>query len=100
MRLAPIHLDVPPDESRGIQQLLPARPRLLARKRLAASLGRVAIVTYFRSSVELSHEKRPALVEVLNHLLAKSVDLFTQAKHAHWNLKGRDFISAHEPLPT
>ncbi len=50
----------------------------------------------FRSSVNLSQDKRQALVEMLNQLLANSVDLFTQAKQAHWNIKGRYFISAHE----
>lgn len=50
----------------------------------------------FRSSVDLSKDKREELIELLNKLLAISVDLFTQAKQAHWNVKGRHFISAHE----
>lgn len=50
----------------------------------------------FRSSVDLSDEKRRGLVECLNGLLANAVDLFTQAKQAHWNVKGRHFISVHE----
>lgn len=51
---------------------------------------------YFRSSVDLPGDKRGELIELLNKLLATSVDLFTQAKQAHWNVKGRHFISAHE----
>lgn len=50
----------------------------------------------FRSSVDLPDEKREELIKLLNQLLATSVDLFTQAKQAHWNVKGRHFISAHE----
>jgi len=51
---------------------------------------------YFRSSVDLPQEQREELAEMLNKLLANSVDLFTQAKQAHWNVKGRRFLSAHE----
>lgn len=50
----------------------------------------------FRSSIDVSKEKRRGLVELLNQVLANSLDLHTQAKQAHWNVKGRHFISAHE----
>jgi starvation-inducible DNA-binding protein len=50
----------------------------------------------FRSSVDVGKEKRSGLVELLNGLLANSLDLHSQAKQAHWNVKGRHFISAHE----
>ncbi|HLT30005.1 MAG TPA: DNA starvation/stationary phase protection protein Dps [Myxococcaceae bacterium] len=50
----------------------------------------------FRSSVDVSKEKRAGLIELLNELLANSLDLHSQAKQAHWNVKGRHFISAHE----
>ena len=51
---------------------------------------------YFRSSVDLPGDKRGELIELLNKLLATSVDLFTQAKQAHWNVKGMDFHQLHE----
>ena len=50
----------------------------------------------FRSSVDVSADKREGLVEALNKLLANAVDMFTQAKQAHWNVKGRRFISVHQ----
>jgi starvation-inducible DNA-binding protein len=43
------------------------------------------------------HEKnRGPLVELLNARLADAIDLQTQCKQAHWNVKGPDFISLHE----
>lgn len=49
----------------------------------------------FPSHVNLSKSTRAKLVEVLNEQLCRSVDLFTQVKQAHWNLKGREFYSQH-----
>jgi starvation-inducible DNA-binding protein len=43
------------------------------------------------------HEKdRTHLVELLNARLADAIDLQTQCKQAHWNVKGPDFIALHE----
>ena len=43
------------------------------------------------------HEKnRAPLVELLNARLADAIDLQTQCKQAHWNVKGPDFIALHE----
>lgn len=39
---------------------------------------------------------RPQLVALLNQLLADAVDLQTQTKAAHWNVKGPNFIALHE----
>jgi len=33
---------------------------------------------------------------LLQEHLSNSLDLVTQAKQAHWNVKGPDFISLHE----
>ena len=35
-------------------------------------------------------------MELLNARLADAIDLQTQCKQAHWNVKGPDFISLHE----
>jgi starvation-inducible DNA-binding protein len=43
------------------------------------------------------HEKnRMSLVDLLNARLADAIDLQTQCKQAHWNVKGPDFIALHE----
>lgn len=39
---------------------------------------------------------RETMISELNGRLAESLDLYFQAKHAHWNLKGLQFISLHE----
>lgn len=39
---------------------------------------------------------REKMVALLNARLADSVDLATQLKQAHWNVKGANFIALHE----
>ncbi|HEX9122237.1 MAG TPA: DNA starvation/stationary phase protection protein Dps [Actinomycetota bacterium] len=46
--------------------------------------------------IDIPKESRKELVGLLNERLADTLDLYTQAKHAHWNVKGSDFIQLHE----
>ncbi len=39
---------------------------------------------------------RKTLIELLNERLADLIDLQLQAKQAHWNVKGPNFIALHE----
>jgi starvation-inducible DNA-binding protein len=39
---------------------------------------------------------REKMVKLLNQLLADGLDLYTQSKQAHWNVKGMNFIALHE----
>src|SRR6185369_11151348 len=39
---------------------------------------------------------RTKLVAVLNARLADAIDLQTQCKYAHWNVKGPNFIALHK----
>ncbi len=45
---------------------------------------------------DLAQEKREKVAEYLNARLADAIDLKTQAKQAHWNVKGIHFIGLHE----
>ena len=45
---------------------------------------------------DLAKEQREKVVEHLNARLADMIDLKTQAKQAHWNVKGIHFIGLHE----
>ncbi len=45
---------------------------------------------------DLANGTREEVVEILNARLADVIDLKTQAKQAHWNVKGIHFIGLHE----
>jgi starvation-inducible DNA-binding protein len=45
---------------------------------------------------DLPESSRSKLVELLNARLADAIDLQTQCKQAHWNVKGPSFIALHE----
>src|SRR3954451_25036519 len=49
----------------------------------------------FPTHIDIPAERREALVEMLNRHLADTFDLFSQAKQAHWNVKGKDFYQLH-----
>jgi starvation-inducible DNA-binding protein len=50
----------------------------------------------FKTKYDLSEEIRAKAVELLNARLADCIDLQTQSKQAHWNVKGPNFIALHE----
>ena len=50
----------------------------------------------YQTKNDLSADVRPKIVELLNARLSDAVDLMTQAKQAHWNVKGPHFQSLHE----
>ena len=45
---------------------------------------------------DLPATTRAKVIELLNARLADAIDLGTQAKQAHWNVKGPNFIALHE----
>lgn len=44
---------------------------------------------------DIPADVRKAMVTLLNARLADAFDLYSQVKHAHWNVKGSDFIQLH-----
>src|SRR5207248_3939190 len=45
---------------------------------------------------DLPESTRRAMIELCNARLADAIDLQTQTKQAHWNVKGPNFIALHE----
>jgi starvation-inducible DNA-binding protein len=45
--------------------------------------------------MSLPEKDRIEIIGILNKSLASTSDLYNQLKHAHWNIKGEQFISLH-----
>jgi len=45
---------------------------------------------------DLPETTRRQMIDLLNARLADAIDLQTQTKQAHWNVKGPHFLSLHE----
>jgi len=50
----------------------------------------------YRTKNDLPESARTKLVAILNARLADAIDLQTQCKQAHWNVKGPNFIALHK----
>ncbi len=50
----------------------------------------------YPTRIDLPAEARLKIVVILNKTLAATLDLKTQVKQAHWNVKGTDFYQLHE----
>ena len=46
--------------------------------------------------IDIKGKLRDSMVGLLNGQLADTLDLYTQVKQAHWNVKGPQFIALHE----
>jgi len=49
-----------------------------------------------KTKIDLPKAKREKIIAILNQRLADASDLKSQAKQAHWNVKGMSFIALHE----
>lgn len=49
---------------------------------------------------DLPKDSRRQMAEMLNARLADTIDLYTHAKQAHWNVRGARFLSLHELFDT
>jgi starvation-inducible DNA-binding protein len=50
----------------------------------------------YKSKIDLPEKVRRNVITILNDLLAEAIDLQSQVKQAHWNVKGPHFIALHE----
>ena len=49
----------------------------------------------YKNRVALPDDVKAKTVEVMNSKLASALDMYTQAKYAHWNVKGMNFYQLH-----
>ncbi len=50
----------------------------------------------YQTRIDIAQDKRQKLIEMLNRQLAGTLDLYSQTKQAHWNVKGINFYQIHE----
>src|SRR5580693_4052296 len=50
----------------------------------------------YETENDISLQRRTELNALMNQRLASAIDLQTQLKQAHWNVKGPSFIGLHE----
>lgn len=50
----------------------------------------------YTTRIDMAEDIRVKIIEILNQTLAATLDLKTQTKQAHWNVKGMDFLQLHE----
>ena len=62
----------------------------------ATDNNRVTAPTMYETENDLRKETRAEVIDIVNQRLADIVDLQTQLKQAHWNVKGPHFIGLHE----
>ena len=61
-----------------------------------ASETRFDVPRLYHTKNDLPEASRLEAVGLLNHRLADGIDLQTQCKQAHWNVKGPTFIALHK----
>ena len=50
----------------------------------------------FETRIDLNLHSRQRMIGVLNMQLADTFNMFSFMKHAHWNVKGQQFIALHK----
>jgi starvation-inducible DNA-binding protein len=50
----------------------------------------------YKTKIDLSEKTRRNVIVTLNERLSDAIDLQSQVKQAHWNVKGPHFIALHE----
>ena len=53
-------------------------------------------MTYYPTRIDVPPEVQVEVIDLLNQTLATTLDLKTQVKQAHWNVKGMQFYQLHQ----
>ncbi|TYQ27742.1 DNA starvation/stationary phase protection protein Dps [Pseudanabaena sp. UWO311] len=56
----------------------------------------MSLTKLYASRIDLKSENRIQLIDLLNLALALTIDLKSQVKQAHWNVKGMSFLELHQ----
>jgi len=56
--------------------------------------------TIFSTRIDIPRPTRAQMIVLLNQQLADVLDLSSQTKQAHWNVKGAQFLALHELFDT
>jgi starvation-inducible DNA-binding protein len=73
----------------------PPRPRSAPSPR-SSNQSRANATQLYPTKNDLPESSRINAIGLLNQRLADCIDLQTQCKQAHWNVKGADFIALHK----
>ncbi len=90
---------IQPEERTPCHAPLPvpfADPSPWARLPPAAPYRAADTARLFKTKNDLPHDTRVQVVELLGQRLADCIDLQSQCKQAHWNVKGPNFIALHK----
>ncbi len=49
----------------------------------------------YTTRIDIPESLRAKTIELLNDTLAASLDMWSQTKQAHWNVKGKNFYQVH-----
>lgn len=88
-----------PTEDEGDVKAVP-RVRRVARGRMMAQdakkgMAPKTVKRMFKNRVALPEDVKEKVVGIMNTTLAGSLDMYSQAKYAHWNVKGVNFYQLH-----
>ena len=63
---------------------------------MAKAASKAPAARTFKTSVDIPAGDRTKVNAILNQNLADAFDLMSQAKQAHWNVKGNEFFQLHK----